>query len=206
MKKIYKNDSKHIIYLLIVILALITSFINPYDRIVWFLEVFPVFIGLPILIFTYNRFRLTDISYFIIFLHCLILIWGGYHTYSRNPLFNYLKEIFNFQRNHYDRVGHFFQGVTPAILSREILQRKTFLKDDWWLFFLSVCVSLAISVFYEFIEWWVALISNTKAEDFLATQGDIWDTQWDMFMAFLGAIISQIILKTRHKIQLKELI
>lgn len=193
-------------FLILVLLTLIITFINPYDRVVWFLEVFPVFIGLGILIPTYNRFRLTNLSYFIIFIHCLILIWGGYHTYSRNPLFNYIKDIFELQRNHYDRLGHFFQGITPAILGREILLRKTQLKDNGWLFFIVVCISLAISAFYEFIEWWVAIISETSAEEFLATQGDIWDTQWDMFLAFLGSIISQLLLRRYHKTQLKNFI
>lgn len=183
-------------------LALIYTYIKPFDRIIWFLEVFPVFIGLAILIPTYNKFRLSDLAYFIIFLHCLVLIWGGYHTYSRNPLFGYLKDLLDLQRNHYDRLGHFFQGVTPAIIGREVLLRKTPLKDSGWLFFIVTSISLALSAFYEFIEWWIAVISETSAHEFLATQGDIWDTQWDMFMALLGAIISQLLLRRYQKIEI----
>ncbi|MCX7991010.1 MAG: DUF2238 domain-containing protein [Proteobacteria bacterium] len=205
-EKTIKTQNLHLFYLFIIILALVLTFINPYNRVVWFLEVFPVFIGLLILIPTYNRFRLTNLSYTIIFIHCLILIWGGYHTYSRNPLFDYLKELFDLQRNHYDRLGHLYQGITPAILGREILLRKTPLRDDGWLFFIVVSISLATSAFYEFIEWWVALISKTSAEEFLATQGDIWDTQWDMFLAFLGSILAQLLFRRYHKVQLNNFI
>ncbi len=194
-----KKKSIHLFLFIAVILALVVSFVNPYNRIVWFLEVFPVILGLLILVPTYNRFRLSNLSYIIIFIHCLILIWGGYHTYSRNPLFEYLKELFNLSRNHYDRLGHFMQGVTPAILSREILLRKNVVNGKSWLFFISVCISLAFSAFYEFIEWWVALVSETEAHEFLATQGDIWDTQWDMFLAMIGALWVNIFLAKIHE-------
>lgn len=204
MENKIKGKNFHLLLLVILVLALIITFIHPYDRVVWFLEVFPVILGIIILTLTYNRFKLTNLCYLIIFIHSLILIWGGYHTYSRNPLFDYFKELLSLQRNHYDRLGHFMQGFTPAILSREVLLRKTDLKDDGWLFFISVCISLAISAFYELIEWWIAVISKTGATEFLATQGDIWDTQWDMFLALIGSIVAQIVLRKYHRKSLQE--
>jgi putative membrane protein len=134
----------------------------------------------------------------LIWFHAIVLVIGGHYTYAEVPLFNWLRDIFGLSRNYYDRVGHFAQGFVPAIISREILLRKLSLKQGKWLFFLVVCVCLALSAFYEFIEWWAALATGTAATAFLGTQGDIWDTQWDMFLAMCGAIISQLIFSKTH--------
>jgi len=184
-------------------LALIISGIGPYDRVTWVLEVFPILIGVPILVLTYRRFPLTPLAYRLIFIHALILMLGGHYTYAQVPLGFWVQDLFDFSRNHYDRLGHFAQGFIPAILAREVLLRRTPLVSGKWLFFIVACVCLAISACYEFIEWWSAIIGGESAEAFLGTQGDIWDTQWDMFLALLGALTSQIVFARFHDQQLK---
>jgi putative membrane protein len=183
-----------LILLLASIVLLVWSGIGPHDRFTWLLEVLPVLVGAPILVATYRRFPLTPLTYRLLFLHALILMLGGHYTYARVPLGFLMQEAFGFARNHYDRIGHLAQGFVPAMLAREILRRKTPLKPGGWLFFLVTCVCLAISASYEFIEWWTALASGSAAADFLGTQGDPWDTQWDMFLATVGAIASQLLL------------
>ena len=187
------------------ILVFIWSAIHPHDYFTWFLEVFPVIIALPILLFTYKQFPLTNLLYLLILLHAVILMVGGHYTYAEMPLFSWLRDTFHLDRNYYDRVGHVAQGFVPAMIAREILLRKSPLKPGKWLFFLVTCVCLAISACYEFLEWWVALASGSDAVAFLATQGDIWDTQWDMFLAFVGAISAQILLAKLHDKQLRQL-
>jgi putative membrane protein len=167
---------------------------HPYDMATWWMEVFPIFIGVPVLFFTYKRFRLTPLLYVLIFVHAAILILGGHYTYARVPLGFWIQDLFDFSRNHYDRIGHFAQGFIPAMIAREILVRKSPLRPGGWLFFLVTCVCLSVSVFYEFIEWWAALIGGSGAAEFLGTQGDVWDTQWDMFMALVGAVTAQLLL------------
>lgn len=184
--------------------ALIISGIGPYDRVTWLLEVFPILIGVPILVLTYRRFPLTPLAYRLIFIHALILMLGAHYTYARVPLGFWVQNLFDFSRNHYDRLGHFAQGFIPAILAREVLLRRTPLVSGMWLFFIVACVCLAISACYEFIEWWSAIIGGESAEAFLGTQGDVWDTQWDMFLALLGAITSQILLAHIHDDELKN--
>ena len=184
---------------------LVWSGIGPKDRYTWILEVAPIFIAVPILVWTYRRFPLTPLAYRLIFLHACILMLGGHYTYAEVPLGYWMKDVFGFSRNHYDRIGHFAQGFVPAILAREILLRKTPLKSGGWLFFLVTCVCMAISAFYEFIEWWTALGSGEAATAFLGTQGDVWDTQWDMFMAFIGAITAQLTLSRYHDRQIAQL-
>jgi len=173
---------------------LILSGIRPYDRFTWFLEVAPILIGAPILVATYRRFPLTPLTCRLLFLHSGILMLGGHYTYARVPVGFWMQEAFGFARNHYDRIGHLAQGFIPAMLAREILRRKVGLRPGGWLFFLVTSVCLAISACYEFIEWWTALASGSAATDFLGTQGDPWDTQWDMFLAFLGAMAAQVLL------------
>lgn len=198
--------SKEPLFLLIITLAaLIVSGLSPYDRNTWVLEVFPIFIGLPILIVTYRRFPLTTLLYRLLLIHALILMIGGHYTYARVPIGFWIQELFHFSRNHYDRLGHFAQGFIPAILAREILLRRSPLVPGKWLFFIIVSICLAFSAFYELIEWWTAMIEGEAAEAFLGTQGDPWDTQWDMFMALIGAITAQLTLTTRHNKNLKEL-
>ena len=179
-------------------LALILSGVGPTDRLTWFLEVFPVLLGAPLLIATYAPFPMTALLYRLLFIHGLILILGGHYTYAQVPLGFWLQDLFEFARNPYDRIGHFAQGFVPAILAREILLRRSPLIAGKWLFFLVVSVCLAFSAFYELIEWWTAVIGGGAAEDFLGTQGDVWDTQWDMFLALLGAITAQLLLARRH--------
>jgi len=174
----------------VVLLALACSAIAPYDRATWLLEVAPVLIAAPLLLWSHQRLPLTRLLYAVIAIHALILILGGTYTYARVPPGFWVQEWFDLSRNPYDKLGHFIQGVTPALLAREILLRLRFIEPGKMLGFLALCVALAFSAFYELIEWWVALIAGQGAEDFLGTQGDPWDTQSDMFMALLGALLS----------------
>jgi putative membrane protein len=186
------------------------SAIKPYDFFTWMLEVMPVIIALPILFFTYQKFPLTPLLYILILIHAIILMIGGHYTYALVPIhdlpaFGWLKETFNLDRNYYDRIGHFAQGFVPAIIAREILIRNFVVKTGAWLFFVVCCICLSISACYEFIEWWVAVATGAASEDFLGAQGDVWDAQWDMLMALIGAISAQIILKNMHDRQLLNL-
>jgi len=181
------------------------SVIKPHDYFTWGLEVFPIFIALPILFFSYKKFPLTPLLYILILLHVTILMIGGHYTYAEVPLFNWLRDTFDLSRNYYDRIGHFAQGFVPAMIAREILLRKNVLKQSGWLFFIVTCICLSISACYEFIEWWVAVASGTGADAFLGTQGDVWDTQWDMFTALIGAICAQLLLAKLHNQQLSAL-
>ena len=167
---------------------------RPTDRMTWVLEVFPVVIAVPLLIATRRRFPLTTIAYVLIAVHATILMVGGRYTYAEVPLFNWIRDTFHLARNHYDRLGHFAQGFVPAIVGREILLRKSPLRRGGWLFFLVTSVCLAISACYEFTEWWAALAGGQAATAFLGTQGDVWDTQWDMFLALCGALTAQLTL------------
>jgi putative membrane protein len=171
---------------------------QPHDRFTWYLEVFPVMIALPVLLATHRRFPFSRLAYGLMLAHATILLVGGHYTYAEMPLFNWLRDANGWDRNYYDRVGHVAQGFIPAIVAREILLRTSPLKPGKWLFFLVVCVALAISALYEMLEWWVALASGSDAVAFLATQGDVWDTQWDMFLALLGAIAALVFLSRRH--------
>ncbi|NJL28837.1 MAG: DUF2238 domain-containing protein [Thermoanaerobaculia bacterium] len=173
-------------------IALVVSGISPYDRATWFLEVAPVLIAAPILIATWRRFPLTPLVYCLLFIHGLILILGGHYTYARVPLGQWVQELFDLSRNHYDRLGHLAQGFIPAMLAREVMLRRSPLVRGKWLFWLVVSVCLAFSAFYEMLEWWTAVIGGDKADSFLGTQGDVWDTQWDMFLALIGAITAQL--------------
>jgi len=185
---------------------LLASGIDPVaDRLTWLLETFPVMVGLLLLAISYRRFTLTPLLYRLLALHALILIVGGYYTYAQVPAFDWLRDALGLSRNHYDRVGHLAQGFIPAILVREILLRRSPLGPGKWLFFVVSCICLAFSAFYEMIEWWVALLSEQAAEAFLGTQGDRWDTQWDMFLALLGALASQLLLAPMHDRQLSRL-
>ena len=194
-----------IIWLIIYSSVLIWSGINPKDYFTWLLEVFPALIGLIILAATYNKFRLTPLAYILILVHCIILMVGGHYTYAEVPFFNLIRDTFGMARNNYDKVGHLAQGFIPAIIAREILLRKKVVTQQGWMNFLVICICLAISAFYELIEWWAALLSGEAAEDFLGTQGYIWDTQSDMGLALLGAIISLILLSRLHDKQMLQL-
>jgi len=188
----------HISLLCIFITIFVWSLINPKDLFIWFLEVLPAVIGLILVIISYNRFRLTNLVYVLILIHSIILIIGGHYTYAEMPAFNWLRDTFDLSRNYYDRLGHFVQGFIPAIITREILLRKSVMKRGKMLNFLVICVCLAISASYELIEWGVAEATGSAADAFLGTQGDIWDTQWDMFMALIGSISSLLLLSRAH--------
>jgi putative membrane protein len=193
--------------LLIATLAVFTwSGVRPTDRVTWVLETFPVMLAVPILLLTYRRFPLTTLAYTLIFLHATILCIGGHYTYAEVPAFNWLRDHFHLSRNHFDRVGHFAQGFVPAIIAREILLRTSPLRRGKWLFFLVVCVCGTISACYELLEWQAAVLSGDNAVAFLATQGDQWDTQKDMGLALLGAILAQMFLSRLHDHQLRTLV
>jgi len=187
------------------LVALVVSGIGPNDRATWWLEVAPILIAAPLLWYTWRPFRLTPLVYCLIFLHALILMIGGHYTYAHVPFGFWLQDLFDLARNPYDRIGHFAQGFIPAMIAREILLRRSPLRPGKWTFFIVTCICLAISACYEFVEWWAALILGQGAQEFLGTQGDPWDTQWDMFMALVGAIAAQLLLSGIHDRQLARL-
>jgi putative membrane protein len=176
------------------VVLLVWSGIHPHDRFTWWLEVAPIFIGVPALILLYPRLRLTPLVYTLIWIHCGILMLGGHYTYAQVPLGFWMERWFGFTRNHYDRIGHLAQGFIPAMLAREIFIRRSPLAGSRWLPFMVICFCLAFSAFYELIEFWTALAEGGAATDFLGTQGDPWDTQWDMMLALIGAIVSLLLL------------
>lgn len=182
--------------------AIVWSAIAPTDRLTWLMEVFWVLAAIPLLVFTRKRFPLTRLLLWLIVIHALILIYGGKYTYAETPLGDWARDAFEFSRNHYDRLGHFAQGFIPAILARELLLRLTPLRPGGWLFYLVCAACLSFSAFFEFIEWWAALIMGGDADAYLATQGDVWDTQWDMFLALCGSIVAQLALVRIHDRQL----
>lgn len=193
------------LWLAIFFAVLAWSAINPYDRLTWWLEVAPALVGLALMVWTHKRFPLTTLLYVLILIHSLILFVGGHYTYARVPAFDWLRDAFELSRNHYDRVGHLAQGFIPAMIARELLLRLTPLKRGGWLFFLVLCVCLAISAVYELIEWGAAMALGGSAEEFLALQGDVWDTQKDMALAGIGALVAQLTLARWHDRQLHEL-
>lgn len=188
-----------------VVLALVLSGVAPYDRVTWFMEVLPVLIALPLLLATFRRFELTTLAYCLIALHALILIYGGAHTYARVPFGFMLQDWLQLARNPYDRIGHIVQGFVPALLAREILLRFQVVRRGRWFGFIVVCFCLALSAFYELIEFAAAMLLGQGAEEFLGTQGDQWDTQWDMTLALAGACASLILLGRWHDRQLATL-
>lgn len=182
--------------------VLIWSGIEPKDQLTWFLEVLPAIIGGLLLALSYKRFPLTPLLYFFILLHCVVLMIGGHYTYAEVPFFD---GLFGWERNNYDKVGHFFQGFVPALLAREILIRKNIVNGDYWRSYIILSICLAFSAFYEMIEWWVALLSGEDATAFLGTQGYVWDTQSDMAWALFGAFCSLLLLSRWHDKQLARL-
>jgi putative membrane protein len=182
--------------------ALLVSAIGWADPMTWLLEVVWILIGLPLLIWQWPRFPLTRLLCWLLAAHALVLMIGGHYTYAKVPAGLWLQDALGLARNHYDRFGHFMQGFVPAVLVRELLLRTSPLKRGRWLFVLVTCACLAFSAFFEMIEWWSALIWGGKADAFLATQGDVWDTQWDMFFALIGALVSQLLLRRLHDRQL----
>jgi putative membrane protein len=179
--------------------------ISPYDRSTWLMEVAPVLVALPVLVFTHRRFPLTTFLYALIALHAVVLICGGAYTYARVPLGFWLQDILSLSRNPYDRIGHFMQGLVPALVAREILVRGGYLTNRRMTAFLCLCVAMAISAWYELIEWGAASVLGQGADEFLGTQGDPWDTQWDMFMCFIGALTALLALARVHDRQMETL-
>lgn len=194
----------HLAMLVVLAACLVVSGIHPFDRTTWVLEIFPILIAVPILFFTYNSFRLTQLLYICIFIHMLILVLGGAYSYARVPLGFAIQDWLDLSRNPYDKIGHFFQGFAPALIAREILIRKDIVKGKKMLAFIVTCIVLAISAGYELIEWASALMLGQGADEFLGTQGDVWDTQSDMFFALIGALIAQIGFGKLHDIQIKK--
>lgn len=194
------------VVLLVVILVLVAlSRIGALEPGTWLLEVAPIFVIAPILVLTARRFPLTPLVYRLLFVHALILTLGGHYTYAKVPLGFWVQDALGLARNHYDRLGHFAQGFVPAMLTREVLMRRSPLVGGRWLAFLVVCVCLAFSATYELIEWLAAILGGSSAESFLGTQGDVWDTQWDMFMALVGAMSALLLLSRAHDGQLARL-
>ena len=193
------------IWLLIYFIIFIWSAISPVEYFTWFLEVLPAVIGLGVLILTYKKFKLTNLAYVLILVHCIILMVGGHYTYAKVPLFDWIRDYLELERNNYDKVGHLAQGFIPAIVAREILVRKSVVNGKKWLSFMVVCFCLASSALYELIEWWVAELTGESAEAFLGTQGYVWDTQSDMALALLGALLALVLLSKIHDQQLQAI-
>jgi len=181
------------------------SLIHPHDYPTWFLEVFPAMIGLMVMAVTYRRFPLTTMLYVLILLHAIVLMVGGHYTYAEVPLGNWARDHFHLARNHYDRVGHFMQGFVPAMVAREVLLRNRVLRRGGWLNFLVFSVCMMISAMYELLEFAVAKASGSGAVAFLATQGDIWDTQEDMLLCLIGTLVSLLLLSRWHDRAMEKL-
>jgi len=190
---------------IIAMLLLVISGIRPYDRTTWLLEVFPIFVVLPVLITTYRKFPLTNLLYALIFIHAVVLMVGGAYTYARVPLGFYLADILHLSRNPYDKIGHFFQGLVPALVARELFVRQNYINGKKILVFIVVCVVLAISASYELIEWASALMLGQGADEFLGTQGDPWDTQSDMFFALIGSIVALSVFSRLHNREITKI-
>ncbi|MBR0566057.1 DUF2238 domain-containing protein [Azoarcus sp. L1K30] len=182
----------------LICLFLVVSGVSPYDRATWLMEVAPVIIVLPVLVLSYRKHPLTSLLYGLIFVHAVILIVGGTYTYARVPFGFWLQDLLSSARNPYDKVGHFAQGLVPALAAREILLAGAYVNGRRMAGFLSICVAMAISAWYELVEWGAALAMGQGADEFLGTQGDQWDTQSDMFMAFLGALVTVLLLSHWH--------
>lgn len=198
-----RPSAYELILLAIVAIVFLWSSISPHDRFTWVLEVFPVIIAVPVLISVYPRFRFTPLVYTLIALHAIILMVGGKYTYAEVPFGFWMRDTFGFARNHYDRIGHLAQGFVPALVAREILIRRSPLRNSRWLPFFVICFCLAFSAFYELIEFWTAVSTGEAAEAFLGTQGDPWDTQWDMMLALIGAIVALLLLSRWQDRQLQ---
>lgn len=195
----------HIGLLALCVAVLVWSGIGPKDRATWYLEVAPPVIGIGVLIGVYPWFRMTDLVYLLVAVFSVVMMVGGHYTYAEVPVFDWLRDATGGARNHFDRLGHILQGFVPAMIAREVLLRNRVLARPRWLPFVVVSICLAISAFYELIEWWVALISEEAAASFLGTQGDNWDTQWDMFLALCGASAALLTLSRVHDRQLRSL-
>ncbi|MCT7942111.1 MULTISPECIES: DUF2238 domain-containing protein [Shewanella] len=194
-----------IIWIVIYAAVLLWSVSDPKDMFTWWLEAIPALLAVVLLLATRNRFQFTSLAYWLILAHCIVLFVGARYTYAEVPLFDWLAQVMGSERNNYDKVGHFAQGFVPVILAREIMLRNGVLKVGAWCQFLSVCFVLAFSAFYELIEWWVAAATGEDAEAFLGTQGYVWDTQSDMFLALIGGICGLLLLTRLHNRQMSRI-
>ena len=185
-------------------LVLAWSAWRPHDYPTWWLEVLPALIALVVLLLTRKKFLLTPLAYWLILFHAVVLMVGGHYTYAEVPFGDWAAQLTGGTRNNYDKLGHFVQGFVPAIVAREILVRNRVIARRGWLSFIVVCICLAFSAFYELIEWWVALLSSEAAESFLGTQGYVWDTQSDMFLALVGACLSLVLFSHLHDRQIRD--
>ncbi|MGW3098051.1 DUF2238 domain-containing protein [Streptomyces sp. NPDC001102] len=189
----------------VAVAGLAVSAWNPHDRTTWFLETVWVLVGLPLVVLTRRRFPLTDLLCCLLAAHALVLAVGGHYTYAQVPLGDWVRDTFGLDRNPYDRFGHLMQGFVPAVLVRELLSRTSPLRGSRWLAPLTVCACMAFSAVFELLEWLAAEVGGHSADAFLATQGDVWDTQWDMFCALIGATVSVLVLSRLHDRQLAAL-
>jgi putative membrane protein len=190
---------RRLIWFLATLLPVVAwSWVGPHDRLTWWLESFPVLLGVPLILLFARRFPLSTLLLVLIWLHAVVLVVGGHYTYARVPLGEWARDWFGWPRNNYDKLGHFMQGFVPAILTRELLVRTSPLRASRWLGFLVTCVCLAFSAFYELLEWLSAILGGGAAEDFLGTQGYVWDTQSDMFLALIGAVLALVLLPRLH--------
>ena len=192
-----------LILLLLTIVAIVFSYLGAKETFTWWLEALPVFVGIVALII-FRKFQFTNLVYIVIFIHFLVLLLGAHYTYAEVPGFEWMNKLLGGTRNNYDKIGHFIQGFSPALIAREILIRKQVLQKKSWLFFLVICVVLAISAFYELIEWWVSLFSGESGDSFLGTQGYIWDTQTDIFTAMIGGLVALILISKIHDKKIAE--
>ncbi|MBZ0312565.1 MULTISPECIES: DUF2238 domain-containing protein [Clostridium] len=199
------NKRFHLILLVMLLSILIWSVIEPKDLFIWFLEVLPVIIGVAVLIYIYPKYRFSNFIYVLITIESIILIVGGHYTYAEMPIFNWIRDTFDLSRNYYDRLGHFMQGFIPAMIAREIIIRNKVINKKKYLSFIVICICLAISASYELIEFVVAKLTGNAADAFLGTQGDVWDTQWDMLMALIGSVTSLSLFSRYHDKKLTQL-
>ena len=192
-----------LILLLLTIVSIVFSYLGAKETFTWWLEALPVFVGIVALLI-FRKFQFTNLVYIVIFIHFLVLLLGAHYTYAEVPGFEWMNKLLGGNRNNYDKIGHFIQGFSPALIAREILIRKQVLQKKSWLFFLVICVVLAISAFYELIEWWVSLFSGESGDSFLGTQGYIWDTQTDIFTAMIGGLVALIFFSKIHDKKIAE--
>lgn len=197
-------QAKQVVWIIVYVAVLVWSAIGAKDGLTWFLEVFPALAGAVVLWITRKSFPLTRLTYALILVHCVVLMVGGHYTYAEVPLGDWIRDAFDQTRNNYDKIGHFAQGFIPAIIARELVIRQSVFNSIRWRDFFIVCFCLALSALYELVEWWVALVSDEAAEAFLGTQGDVWDTQSDMGMALLGAVLALVLLGRIHDRQIRE--
>lgn len=190
--------------LILTVLTLAWSSIAPMDRLTWLMETLPVWIGLPLLVFADRRWKVTPLLYTLVCIHCVILCIGAQYTYAEVPIGFWVRDMMGWSRNPYDRLGHFFQGFMPIILAREVFIRQKAVREGFWMFVTGVGVCLAFSAFYEIIEWGAAIGMGESAEAFLSMQGDVWDTQWDMFLALCGALAGWFLFSSWHTHQVRS--